>query len=118
MPPAQPGDRARGQRETMLVEVGEGIERRLRVARAGQRAGEIARLVAQALRFLPEKGLEQAQQRAPALHRPAEIVHRLGLGFRRILDGRRAPRRGCRAPPPRNASPTATLGRKAGLSFI
>ena len=36
----------------------------------------------------PEKGLEQAQQGAPALHRPAKIVHRLGLGPGRILDGR------------------------------
>ena len=72
----------------MFGKVVEGIQGRLGVARAGQRAGEIARLVAQALCFLPEKGFEQAQQRAPTLHGPAKIVHRLSLGSGWILDGR------------------------------
>src|SRR5262249_52066611 len=39
-------------------------------------------------RLLPEKRLDQAQQRAPTLHRAAEVVHRLGVGLRRIFDRR------------------------------
>src|SRR5262245_39640866 len=72
----------------MPFEIGERIERRLRVACAGQRAREVARLVAQASRLRPDKRLEQAQERAPALHRAAEIVHRLGIGVCRVLEGR------------------------------
>ena len=71
----------------MLGEIVERVQRRLGVARPGERTREIARLVAQAPGVLLEKGFEQAQQGAPALHRPAKIVHRLGLGPGRILDG-------------------------------
>jgi len=60
----------------------------LPVACPAEHAGEIARLVAQPLRLLPDKGFEQAQQPAPALHRAAEIVDPLGVGFRRVLDRR------------------------------
>jgi hypothetical protein len=72
----------------MLFEVGKGVERRLRVARAGQRAGKVAGLVAQLSRFGPKKRLDEPQERAPALHRPPKIVHCLGVGLCRILDGR------------------------------
>ena len=86
--PAHAGDRARGERETVLFEIRERIERRLRVARPGERARQIASLVAQAPGRFPDERLEQAQQRPPALHRPAEIMHRLGVGFRRVVDRR------------------------------
>ena len=52
-------------------------------ARARSRASSRSRLAAS-----PDERLEQAQQRPPALHRPAEIVHRLGVGFRRVVDRR------------------------------
>src|SRR5262249_30950740 len=58
-PPAQSGERARRQRNTVLFEVRKRIECRLCVARAGQSMGEVARLIAQAPRLFPEKGLEQ-----------------------------------------------------------
>jgi hypothetical protein len=71
----------------MLFEVGKRVQRRLRVARASQGAGKIARLLAQVSRFCPEKRLDESKERAPALHRPPKIVHRLGVGAGRVLDG-------------------------------
>jgi hypothetical protein len=47
----------------------------------------IARLLAHVSRFCPEKGLDEPKERAPALHRPPKIVHRLGVGVDRVLDG-------------------------------
>ena len=67
-------DRARRQRHALVHEVVEGVERRLAVARARERAGVVARLLAQAHRVRDE-GLEQPHQRAPLLHGAAEIVH-------------------------------------------
>ena len=87
-PRAQPGDGARREREAMLLDVRERVERRLGVARPRERAGEIARLVAQPLGGLAHERLEQAQQRPPALHGATEIVHPLGVGFRRVVDRR------------------------------
>ena len=43
--------------------------------------GEVARLVPQVPGLVAEERLDQPQQRPPALHRPAEVVHRLGLGL-------------------------------------
>ena len=63
------------------------MARRLRVARPGQRACDIARLDAQLLVVRREIRLEHAQQRAPAFHGAAEFVHRHGVGIGGILDG-------------------------------
>src|SRR5262245_56225207 len=93
----------------MLFEIGKRIERRLLVARPAEHAGEIARLAAQSPRLLPDRGIAQAQQRTPALHRAAEIVNGLGVRSRRVFDcgarlgedvaGTPAPR-----PPPRSVA--------------
>ena len=72
----------------MLLDVIERVECGLGVAWSRERASEIARLVAQPLGGLAHEGLEQAQQRPPALHGAAEIVHPLGVGFRRVVDRR------------------------------
>ena len=72
----------------MLFEIGKRVECRLCVARAGQRVGKVAPLVAQPPRLLPDKWFDQAQQRAPALHRAAEVVDRVGVGLGRIFDRR------------------------------
>ena len=64
------------------------LGRRLRIARAGQLAREIARLRAQPPSVLAEKGFQQAQQRAPALHRLAVVVNRGGVGRALIVEHR------------------------------
>jgi hypothetical protein len=69
-------------------EVGERIERGLQVAGAAQTARQIAGLVAQLASLGAQERIEQPQQRAPALDGAAEIVHRLGVGFGRVLQGR------------------------------
>ena len=60
----------------------------MRVARPAQRACEVARLVTQVPRLVGSERLDEAQQRAPALHRAAKIVHRLRIRLGRIGDGR------------------------------
>ena len=67
----------------VLQQVVQGIQRRLRVARAAKRPGEIARLDAQALLVVAER--QQPHQRAPALERLADVVNRDGVGPRRRL---------------------------------
>ena len=66
----------------------ERLDRRLRVARDGKFAREVARLGAQPPRIVAEKGLEQPQQRAPALHRLAEVMDRGGVGLRLVVQYR------------------------------
>src|SRR4051794_17833652 len=70
-----------------MGEVHKRIKRRLRVARAPERTGEIARAQAQMGAVLTQKRLEQPQQGAPAFHLPAEIVHGLGIRLSRISNG-------------------------------
>ncbi len=69
----------------MLGEIVERIERRLAVARPAERARQVARLRPQLPAVLEER-LEHAQERAPALHRAAKLMHRNGVRMRRILD--------------------------------
>jgi hypothetical protein len=60
----------------------------LRVARAGQGAGEVACLVAQPPGLVSHERLEQPQQRPPALHRPPEVVDGFRVRLVRVGDGR------------------------------
>jgi hypothetical protein len=70
----------------MLFEVRERVERRLRIARTGKHAGKVARLVVQMPCLRANERLDEPQQRAPALHGAAEIVHRFRLD--RLFDCR------------------------------
>ena len=74
-------------RRRVLLGVGEGIERRLRVAGAGQHPGEIAGLGPPAAVFGVQKRLDQPQKGPPAFHRGAEIVHRDRLDALPVLHG-------------------------------
>ena len=69
----------------MLLGVGDGIERGLRVARAGQHPGEIAGLGPPAALVGLQMRLDQPQEGAPGFHRGAEIVHRHGLDALPVL---------------------------------
>src|SRR3954452_2181167 len=62
----------------MAGEIAERIEGRLRIARAAERAGEVARLVAQCPAVGAQSWAKQAQKRTPAFHMPAEVMHGLG----------------------------------------
>src|SRR6267142_2231150 len=73
----------------MAGEIAERIERGLRIARAAQCTGEVARLVAQCPAVGAENRSKQAQKRAPALHVSAEIMH--GLGGRTLRIRNRSP---------------------------
>ena len=79
-PAADRRNRARRQFPFALDEIGEGVDRRLGIARTGEFAREVARLPAQPPRVIAEKGVQQPQQRAPALQRLAQIVNRDGVG--------------------------------------
>jgi hypothetical protein len=70
----------------VLGEVGEGIKRRLRIASPAKGTREVARFVTQRQPVFAQQRPEQPQQRPPALHLAAEIVHRLGIGPGRVRD--------------------------------
>jgi hypothetical protein len=59
----------------------------LRVPCAAERPGEIARDRAQPPAVVPQIGVEQPQQRPPALHLPTEIVDGRRIRLCRIVDG-------------------------------
>src|SRR5262249_35156690 len=61
------------------LQVGESVEGRLEVPRAGELLGPIARFDAERAGLQPDHGLEQPQEGTPALHRLAEVVHRHGV---------------------------------------
>ena len=70
----------------MLLGIGDGVERRLRVAGAGEHPGEVARLGrASRARSASEMRLDQPEEGAPGFHRGAEIVHRDGLDALAVL---------------------------------
>jgi hypothetical protein len=73
----------------MAAEITECIERGLRIARAAERAGEVARLVAQRFAIGAENGSEQAQKRTPPFHVAPEIMH--GLSGRLFRVRNRSP---------------------------
>ena len=73
----------------MTGEIAERIERGLRIARAAERAGEIARLVAQRPAVGAENGSEQAQKRTPPFHVAPKVMH--GLGGRALRVRNRSP---------------------------
>ena len=72
--------RARRQAGDLLAEVGEGLQRRLAVARRRHFARDVARLDPQRFRLLADDGADQAHQRAPALERFAVVVDRHRVG--------------------------------------
>ena len=78
------GERFFRERRIFFAEVLERIERRLRVARAGESARNVTRFEPQAGSVLVEKRLEQPQIGAPAFHLRAHAVdrERVGLGAR------------------------------------
>ena len=90
----------------MVLGVGDGIERRLRVARAGEHAGKIAGLGPPVALIGFEVRLDQPQEGAPGLHRGAEIVHRDGFDALAVLHRRPAFGQEVAAMS-RSASPTA-----------
>jgi hypothetical protein len=101
----------------MLNEIVEGIECGLGVPRPGQLLGKIARLVAQAPCVGPRKGASsrsKARQRFIARRKSCTASASDLAGS--SIAARASARMSCATP--RNASPTATLGRKAGLSLI
>ncbi len=110
-------ERAR-QRETMLFEIGERIERRLRVARARRARGR-GRAPRRAAAW-PPRPTNGSSRRSSARQR--FIARRKSCtasasDFAGSSIAARASARMSRATA-RNASPTATPGRKAGLSFM
>ena len=70
----------------MLFGVGDGIERRLGVAGAGQHPREIAGLGPPAAVVGVQERLDQPQEGPPGFHRGAEIVHRDRLDALPVLD--------------------------------
>ncbi len=81
---AQPCDGPLRKRELILLDVGERIKCRLAVARARERVGAVAAVIAQPPCFRPRERLNKTQQRAPALHGAAKVVHGLCVGPARI----------------------------------
>lgn len=77
-------------RRRVLFDIGDGIQRGLSIAGAGQHAGEIAGLSPPAAILLLEMRLDQPQEGAPELHRCAEIVHRDRLDALAVLHRRPA----------------------------
>ena len=69
-----------------MLGVGDGVERGLGVAGAGQQPGEVARLGPPAAVVGVQMRLDQPQKGAPGLHRGAEIVHRDRLDALAVLD--------------------------------
>ena len=74
-------DRTLRQRQVVLLEIVERIERGLQIARAGEIARDVARRGLQAFGFRSQERIEQPQQRTPMLHLAAKLVHRDGVGI-------------------------------------
>ena len=111
---AQPCDRARGQGQTMLREIVSASSADWASRAPGERTRQIARLVAQAPCRPAEKGSSRrsrARQRFIARRKSCTASASDLAGS--SMAARASARMSCATP--RNASPTATLGRKAGL---